>query len=203
LAGTFQAIYTAGVLLPKPISVCRYHHRLINLKKLEEVQFARQPEKLTFQAWQRLYRLPETPLLALRPMVPADVPAVTLLLTQCALARACWLPKHRVTFFRRYLERFGIFQVFDEEEVKHWILPRPGIMSCYVLEQQNKKVTDFVSFYHLNSSILGHAKHKTLNACYMYYRVATTGSHSPSLFFLLSRVHHHFMPLLSFDAIIL
>jgi len=73
------------------------------------------------------------------------------------------------------LERFGIFQVFDEEEVKHWILPRPGIMSCYVLEQ-NKKITDFVSFYHLNSTILGHPKHKTLNAVYMYYRVATTGA---------------------------
>jgi hypothetical protein len=80
-----------------------------------------------------------------------------------------------VTISRRYLERFGIFQVFDEAEVKHWILPRPGIISCYVLEQ-NKKITDFVSFYHLNSTILGHAKHKTLNACYMYYRVATTGA---------------------------
>lgn len=87
-----------------------------------------------------------------------------------------------MTLVHRYLERFGIFQVFDEEEVRHWILPRPGIMSCYVLEQ-NKKVTDFVSFYHLNSSILGHAKHKTLNACYMYYRVATTGPHRTSLLF--------------------
>lgn len=91
LRGTFQAIYTAGVLLPKPISVCRYHHRLINLKKLEEVRFARQPEKLSFQSWQKLFRLPEAPLLGLRPMVAADVPAVTLLLTQCV--RPLWLRK--------------------------------------------------------------------------------------------------------------
>ena len=184
LRGTFQAVYTAGVLLPKPISVCRYHHRLINLKKLEDVRFARQPEKLTFAAWQKLYRLPEAPALGMRPMVPADVPAVTLLLTQCVRTRALAVASSNfpsVTFLRRYLERFGIFQVFDEEEVKHWILPRPGIMSCYVLEQ-NRKITDFVSFYHLNSTILGHPKHKTLNAAYMYYRVATTGATSfPSL----------------------
>ncbi len=82
LRGTFQAIYTAGVLLPKPISVCRYHHRLISLKKLEEIHFARQPEKLTFQMWQKLYRLPEAPLLGMRPMGVADLSAVTLLLTQ-------------------------------------------------------------------------------------------------------------------------
>ncbi len=80
-----------------------------------------------------------------------------------------------MTSYRRYLQRFGIFQVFDEAEVRHWILPRPGIISCYVLER-DKKITDFVSFYHLNSSVLGHPKHKTLNACYMYYRVATTGA---------------------------
>lgn len=179
LRGTFQAIYTAGVLLPKPISVCRYHHRLINLKKLEEIHFARQPEKLSFQMWQKLNRLPETPLLGMRPMGIADVPAVTLLLTQCVhflLLRRLAQRSHAVTltFLCRYLERFGIFQVFDEAEVRHWILPRPGIISCYVLEQ-NKKVTDFVSFYHLNSTVLGHSKHKILNACYMYYRVATTG----------------------------
>ena len=129
--------------------------------------------------WQKLNRLPETPVLGMRPMGIADVPAVTLLLTQCVhflLLRRLPQRSHAVTltFLCRYLERFGIFQVFDEAEVRHWILPRPGIISCYVLEQ-NKKVTDFVSFYHLNSTVLGHAKHKILNACYMYYRVATTG----------------------------
>jgi glycylpeptide N-tetradecanoyltransferase len=84
LRGTFQAIYTTGILLPKPISICRYHHRLINLKKLQDIRFAHQPEKLSFASWQKLYRLPESPALGMRPMVAADIPAVTMLLTECA-----------------------------------------------------------------------------------------------------------------------
>jgi glycylpeptide N-tetradecanoyltransferase len=37
LTGIFQAVYTAGVVLPKPISSCRYWHRSLNPKKLIEV----------------------------------------------------------------------------------------------------------------------------------------------------------------------
>jgi glycylpeptide N-tetradecanoyltransferase len=37
LTGIFQAVYTAGVVLPKPVSVCRYWHRSLNPKKLIEV----------------------------------------------------------------------------------------------------------------------------------------------------------------------
>ena len=38
LKGVFQAAYTAGVVLPKPVAACRYHHRSITPKKLIEVR---------------------------------------------------------------------------------------------------------------------------------------------------------------------
>ena len=34
LAGIFQAVYTAGVVLPKPVASCRYYHRSLEPKKL-------------------------------------------------------------------------------------------------------------------------------------------------------------------------
>jgi glycylpeptide N-tetradecanoyltransferase len=34
LNGTFQAVYTAGVVLPKPVAIARYWHRSLNPKKL-------------------------------------------------------------------------------------------------------------------------------------------------------------------------
>lgn len=37
LTGVFQAVYTAGVVLPKPIATCRYWHRSLNPKKLIQV----------------------------------------------------------------------------------------------------------------------------------------------------------------------
>lgn len=37
----WQAAYTAGVLLPKPVATCRYYHRSLNPKKLIDVGFSR------------------------------------------------------------------------------------------------------------------------------------------------------------------
>lgn len=37
LTGIFQAVYTAGVVLPKPVATCRYWHRSLNPKKLIDV----------------------------------------------------------------------------------------------------------------------------------------------------------------------
>ena len=39
LKGIFQACYTAGVVIPKPVGISRYHHRNLNPKKLVAIQF--------------------------------------------------------------------------------------------------------------------------------------------------------------------
>ena len=57
--GIFQAVYTAGILLPKPISVCQYWHRSLNPKKLVEVHFSALHKHMTLQRMIKLYRLPE------------------------------------------------------------------------------------------------------------------------------------------------
>lgn len=36
------------------------------------------------------------------------------------------------------------------------------------------QVTDMCSFYHLPSTVIGHDRHRTLNAAYSFYNVATT-----------------------------
>jgi glycylpeptide N-tetradecanoyltransferase len=40
LTNTWQAVYTAGVVLPRPVGRCRYWHRSLNPKKLIEVRRA-------------------------------------------------------------------------------------------------------------------------------------------------------------------
>lgn len=41
LRGIWQAAYTAGVLLPKPVATAQYWHRSLNPKKLISVGFSR------------------------------------------------------------------------------------------------------------------------------------------------------------------
>ena len=41
LRGIWQAAYTAGVVLPKPVGTAQYWHRSLNPKKLISVGFSR------------------------------------------------------------------------------------------------------------------------------------------------------------------
>jgi hypothetical protein len=41
------------------------------------------------------------------------------------------------------------------------------------LQQQDGQITDFISYYHLSSTVMNHPEHKVLNACYMYYHAAS------------------------------
>jgi glycylpeptide N-tetradecanoyltransferase len=68
-------------------------------------------------------------------------------------------------------------QVFSVEEIDHWLLHQVGAKSeservvwTYVVEDEGK-ITDFVSFYRLESSILKQSmhKHKVIRAAYLYY----------------------------------
>jgi glycylpeptide N-tetradecanoyltransferase len=78
----WQAVYTAGIVLPKPVGRCRYYHRSLNPKKLIEVRFSSLPPKMTLAKHLKNLKLAKKPVNAgLRPMEPADVPGVQALLT--------------------------------------------------------------------------------------------------------------------------
>ncbi|CAO0797364.1 unnamed protein product [Mucor circinelloides] len=83
LEGVFQATYTAGAVLPKPVSTCRYYHRSLNPKKLVECNFSRIPPKSTLSRMVKSYKVPEkTSTAGLREMRPEDAPQVRVLLNK-------------------------------------------------------------------------------------------------------------------------
>ncbi|KAF2979500.1 hypothetical protein EK904_004196, partial [Melospiza melodia maxima] len=120
LEGIFQAVYTAGVVLPKPVGTCRYWHRSLNPRKLIEVKFSHLSRNMTMQRTTKLYRLPETPKTpGLRPMEHKDIPAVHKLLTE-------------------YLKQFHLTPVMSREEVEHWFVPQENIIDTFVVEPVRK-----------------------------------------------------------------
>ncbi|KAG5832289.1 hypothetical protein ANANG_G00289510 [Anguilla anguilla] len=156
LEGIFQAVYTAGVVLPKPVGTCRYWHRSLNPRKLIEVKFSHLSRNMTMQRTMKLYRLPEAPKTAgLRPMTQKDVGAVHRLLGE-------------------YLRLFHLTPVLSPEEVEHWLLPRENIIDTFLVENQEGVVTDVLSFYTLPSTIMNHPVHHSLKAAYSFYNVHTT-----------------------------
>lgn len=182
--GIWQAIYTAGVILPKPISTCRYYHRSLDWLKLYEVGFSPMPSHSNKAKQIAKYKLPENTLVeGLRPMEMKDVDAVLDLLG-------------------RYLEKFDMAPLFSKEEVEHWFVHKPPVEQVvwsYVVEvlhppyfplqhflpqtkptngiSQNpssQKITDFFSFYCLESTAIGSSKHSTVRAAYLFYYATET-----------------------------
>lgn len=121
LNGIWQGVHTAGIVLPRPVSTCRYFHRAINWQKLYECGFSPLPPGSKPQYQVRKYALPDgTSTRGLRKMELRDLDAVQPLL-------------------KKYLDRFDMAPEFDREEMKHWFIPdvAPGgeeVVWSYVVE---------------------------------------------------------------------
>ncbi|KAF9091754.1 Glycylpeptide N-tetradecanoyltransferase 2 [Mortierella sp. AM989] len=157
LEGIFQAVYTAGVVLPKPMATCRYFHRSLNPKKLVETGFSHLSRNMTMARLIKLYKLSsETSTPGLRPIEEKDVNAVANLLN-------------------RYLSNCDLAPHFEEADVRHWLIGRPGVVWGYVVENpESKEITDFFSFYSLPSTVINNPTHSTLNAAYSFYYAVQT-----------------------------
>jgi glycylpeptide N-tetradecanoyltransferase len=104
----------------------------------------------------KLYKLPdETSIEGLRPMEDRDVSSAHALL-------------------QGHLSKFQLVVDFSEEDFRHWLFPRKGVVSSFVVSREDT-VTDLISFYHLPSSITGSAsKYTHLRAAFSFYNVATS-----------------------------
>lgn len=157
LSGIYQAIYTGGIVLPTPVSSCRYFHRSLDWLKLYDVGFSGLSAGSTKAREIAKNQLPgHTSTPGLRPMQSKDIEAVRDLLN-------------------RYLRRFELTQSFSDEEIDHLLLYKeaPGVEQVvwtYVVEEPaTHKVTDFVSFYNIESTVIRSDKHTNIKAAYLYY----------------------------------
>jgi len=99
--GIFQAVYTAGVVLPKPVGACRYYHRSLNPKKLIEVKFSHLARNMTLQRTLKLNKLPDMPKCdGFRKLTPADVDKTHTLLNKVDIFL---MKKVGIRIIRRYL----------------------------------------------------------------------------------------------------
>ncbi|KAH6657093.1 acyl-CoA N-acyltransferase [Truncatella angustata] len=164
LEGVFQAIYTGGIVLPTPVSTCRYYHRAIDWQKLYETGFSPLPAGSKPQYQVRKYAVPDnTKLKGLREMQEKDVDAVHELMTN-------------------YLKKYDLAPDWNKEDVRHWLLHKKAndqleeqVIWTYVIENDKGKITDFFSFYCLESSVLRDSKHKVVRAAYLFYYATETG----------------------------
>ena len=164
LQGIYQAVYTAGVVLPTPVGTCRYFHRSLDWAKLYDVGFSPLPPGRSKSQMVARNALPaNTSTKGWREMEVGDVDAVLDLLG-------------------RYLKRYQLAQEFTREEVVHWFVSthksdEDRVVWAFVVEDEmTGKITDLVSFYCLESSVIGEAskRHEKVRAAYLFYYATET-----------------------------
>jgi hypothetical protein len=112
--GVWHAAYTAGMVLPTPVASARYWHRSLNPRKLVDVRFCQLPPRVTMNKFLKEHALNMEPATGgLRPLAPGDVPSAALALNA-------------------YLARFALRPVMSEADAAHWLLPRAGVVDCWV-----------------------------------------------------------------------
>lgn len=166
LENIWQAFYTAGIVIPTPVSACRYAHRPLNWLKAKEVKFAHLPEGKTEAEMIKYYELPSTKpsIKGLRRAVPKDVDAI-----------------HKL--YSAFHKRYELHQEYTKEEVAHWLLDtnskiedeKKKVVHCYVVENDSGEITDFFTFYILPFTVLDNPDHQQLNIAYLFYYASSVG----------------------------
>ncbi|KAK0776733.1 glycylpeptide N-tetradecanoyltransferase [Friedmanniomyces endolithicus] len=164
--GVYQALYTAGTLLPTPVTTARYFHRSLDWEHLYKTGFSHLPSGTTELRQKYKYRLDsQTSIKGLRAMKTGDLPAVKELLA-------------------KYLERFALRQEFEERELEHWLCSKEseGVVWSFVVEDGGK-ITDFMSYYLLESTVLKSASptnhQQTIRAAYLSYYASSAAFTTP------------------------
>lgn len=153
LVGIFHAVYTAGVVLPKPVAKCRYYHRSLNPKKLIDVKFSSLTKNMTMKRTLRLYSLPDAPRLeGFKELDKSHLGQIYTMLSE-------------------YLDKFDLAPRFTKEEVEHWFMPQEDVVNSYVVERDGK-ILAFTSFYTLSSTVINHPTYDSIKAAYSFYNFA-------------------------------
>ncbi|XP_029312312.1 glycylpeptide N-tetradecanoyltransferase 2-like [Cottoperca gobio] len=153
--GLHQAVYTAGLVLPTPLSSCRYWHRPLNIRKLTEMSYPGLRQNMNLQRALKFNRLPEeTKTPGLRAMTKEDAAGIHSLL-------------------QANLQKFHLSPMLSLQEVEHWLLPREKVIDTYVVEGEDGTLTDMVSFYSVSSRVLNHPVHSGLRAAHLLYVAST------------------------------
>lgn len=174
----WQAIYTAGIKIPTPITEATYFHRALNIKKLIDIGFAAPPRRITLASYIKYLK------------VPTVFPRF-----RCHLGlhrsghpsphsrghpRGCEAPRRvppAVLQKSGVFRRFAVHQEFSEAEAAHFFLPREKVVGSYVrVDEASGEVTDFFSFFHIASSVIGNRKYDAFTATYCYYYANTSMS---------------------------
>ncbi|KAJ1604994.1 N-myristoyltransferase [Cryptosporidium canis] len=200
----FQSIYTCGKNITKPFTIGTYWHRVINVRRLLNTGFIGVPKNLTVSYLTKYYRIPtDNRLAGFRPAVESDVQQIYRLMREYfdrhkdisddtmnhlvnfdeinhskELGKQAYLKLDNLEDLK---DKIVIHQCFSEEEIRHYFTNIDNVIVTYVRENGDHEITDLLSFFIVESTVINNERCPEIKIAYSYFNVANTCS-VPELF---------------------
>ena len=140
LENVFQNIFVSKQLIPKPFCESTYYYKIFDTDKTRKKSKKR-----------KISSIQDKTLHKFRLMEQKDIKDVCKLISEDQ-------------------KKYKIYSIFSEDEVEHWFMPIKDVIYSFVKEDKNGNITDFTSFYVVNS-FFDNSEEKW---CYIYFNIATS-----------------------------
>ena len=152
LLGYSKGLYTAGNYLPTPTLTSKYYHKAINVQTLYDTGFIKLDPTTQLKTVKKVHEMPKR-------------------VSNKNFKRG-ELDKHldgMYDVFNEYMKKYNLHPLFTKNEFEYIFFGNKFVV-CYVIEDESGNVSDFISYYTMQSRVLKqNAKHKFINKAYLYY----------------------------------
>lgn len=151
LLGYSKALYTASNYLPTPILTAKYFHRAINITTLYETGFVTFDKSMDMDTVKKSHKLPKK--FKNEHFMKVEERHL----------------EQMFELFNDYMDKYNLHPIFTQEEFNHLFYDNKYVV-CYVLEDTNKNVLDFISYYNMQSNVLkNNEKYKYIRSANLFY----------------------------------
>lgn len=144
------AFFACPIDLPNKLCVGTYYLRDLNIDKLLDADFTYVPENMSLAQYKHKNKVYDLNI-KLRKMEEKDV-----------------LSCHEL--YHKFYQKYDIYREYSIEEFRNTFLLNDKCIETFVIENDNV-ITDFISFYYLNSQVLNNPKISSINKAYVYHYV--------------------------------
>jgi glycylpeptide N-tetradecanoyltransferase len=132
--------YTSPLNLPNILCSSHYYHKILNIKKMMEINFITKPAVISFKSYEKLFKVSEKINTNIRKIKEEDI------------------DKCMDLYFRHY-KKYKMYQIMTIDEFKHKFIGYDNVIDTFVLEKNNEIIC-FVSLFYVKSRILGEINNK-------------------------------------------
>lgn len=145
--------YTSPLTLPNALTKSNYYHKIINIKKMMDINFISKPQSISTKSFEKLFKLNDNVSTNIRKITEND-------LEKC------------FQLYTRHYKDYKIYQILSPEEFKYKFMSVFNVLDTFVLENDNNIIC-MVSVFYLKSRLFDNPKYTEYKIAQIYHYAYT------------------------------